>query len=80
MAFSVHSFGQKLLMGTVAFLAASAVYLYGFPQPNLFYAVVVLLHLAAGIVATLLLLPLLGRLLREGTRVGEYLLLLGQMD
>jgi cytochrome c-type biogenesis protein CcmH/NrfG len=67
MAFSVHSFGQKLLMGTVAFLAASAVYLYGFPQPNLFYAVVVLLHLAAGIVATLLLLPLLGRLLREGT-------------
>jgi cytochrome c-type biogenesis protein CcmH/NrfG len=67
MAFSVHSFGQKLLMGTVAFLAASAVYLYGFPQPNLFYAVVVLLHLAAGIVATLLLLPLLGRLLREGS-------------
>jgi Flp pilus assembly protein TadD len=67
MAFPVHSFGQKLLMGTVAFLAASAVYLYGFPQPNLFYAVVVLLHLAAGIVGTLLLLPLLSRLLREGT-------------
>src|SRR5207245_11132322 len=67
MPFLAHSFGQKLLMGMVAFLAASAVYLYGFPQQNVFYAVVVLLHLAAGVAATIVLLPLLGRLIREGT-------------
>jgi Flp pilus assembly protein TadD len=61
------SLGQKVLLGLVLFLTASAIYLYGFPQPNVTYAVVVLLHLAAGILATILLLPLLGRLLREGS-------------
>jgi tetratricopeptide (TPR) repeat protein len=80
MPFLAHSFGQKLLMGMVAFLAASAVYLYGFPQQNVFYAVVVLLHLAAGVAATIVLLPLLGRLVREGTwlsRGGWLLFLVG---
>jgi hypothetical protein len=80
MPFLAHSFGQKLLMGMVAFLAASAVYLYGFPQQNVFYAVVVLLHLAAGVAATIVLLPLLGRLIREGTwlsRGGWLLFLVG---
>ncbi|MGC2193816.1 MAG: tetratricopeptide repeat protein [Terriglobales bacterium] len=61
------SIAQKLLLGLVVFLAASAVYLYAFPQPNVLYAVVVLLHLAAGVAATILLLPLLGRILREGS-------------
>ena len=51
----------------MVFLAASALYLYGFPQPNVTYAVVVLLHLVGGILATILLLPLLRRLLREGS-------------
>ena len=59
--------GQRVLFGLVAFLTASAIYLYAFPQQNVFYAVIVLLHLAAGVVATLVLLPMLGRLLREGS-------------
>jgi tetratricopeptide (TPR) repeat protein len=61
------SMRRKLLFGLVAFLTVSAIYLYGFPQQNVFYAVVVLLHLAVGIVATILLLPMLARILREGT-------------
>ncbi|PYX37737.1 MAG: hypothetical protein DMG81_13425 [Acidobacteria bacterium] len=64
---SPHSIARKLLLGMVVFLTASAVYLYGFPQQNVLYAVIVLLHLAAGIAASILLLPLLSRLLREGT-------------
>ena len=63
----MHSIGQKMLLGLAVFLTASALYLYAFPQPNVVYAVVVLLHLVGGTLATLLLLPLLGRLLREGT-------------
>ena len=59
--------GQRVLFGLVASLTASAIYLYAFPQQNVFYAVVVLLHLAAGVVATLVLLPMLGRLMREGS-------------
>jgi tetratricopeptide (TPR) repeat protein len=62
-----HSIGQKALLTLVAFLTASAVYLYAFPQPNVAYAGVVLLHLVGGILAALLLLPLLGRLLRDGS-------------
>src|SRR5438270_13865488 len=79
MPFLAHSFGQKLLMGMVALLTASAVYLYGFPQQNVFYAVIVLLHLAAGIAASILLLPLFSRLLREGTwlRWAGWILFLG---
>jgi len=61
------SIGQKALVTLVGFLTASAIYLYAFPQPNVVYAVVVLLHLVGGILATLLLLPLLGRLWREGS-------------
>jgi tetratricopeptide (TPR) repeat protein len=74
------SIGQKALLGLVAFLSASAVYLYAFPQPNVVYAGVVLLHLVGGTLATLLLLPLLGRLLREGgwlTWGGWFLFLAG---
>ncbi len=80
MASPPRSVGQKLLLGLVVFLTASAVYLYAFPQTNVLYAVVVLLHLAAGVAGTLLLLPLLGRLLREGTwlsRAGWSLFLAG---
>src|SRR5437868_3788368 len=67
MAFPSHTIARKLLFGMFALLTASAVYLYGFPQQNVFYAVIVLLHLAAGIAASILLLPLFSRLLREGT-------------
>ena len=66
-----------LLSWVVIFLAVSAVYLYGFPQPNLFYAGIVLLHAAAGLLATVLLVPALIRLLRSGRLLvrGGYLLL-----
>jgi Flp pilus assembly protein TadD len=57
----------RLLRWLVAFLAVSAVYLYGFPQPNVLYAVIVLLHATAGLLATILLAAMLLRLLRTGT-------------
>jgi tetratricopeptide (TPR) repeat protein len=59
--------GQRILFGLVAFLTASAIYLYAFPQQNVFYAVIVLLHLVAGAAAALVLLPMLSRLVREGS-------------
>src|SRR6266481_5149899 len=45
--------GLPLLIG---FLVVSAIYLYAFPQANVFYAGVVLLHAIAGVVASVLLL------------------------
>ena len=72
--------GQRILFGLVVFLTASAIYLYAFPQQNVFYAVIVLLHLAAGVVATFALLPMLGRLIRQGSwlsTVGWMLFLVG---
>ncbi len=68
------------MFGLVAFLTASAVYLYAFPQQNVFYAVIVLLHLAAGVAATVFFLPMLGRLMREGSwlsAIGWALFLVG---
>jgi tetratricopeptide (TPR) repeat protein len=50
---------RRSLTALVVFLFGSAVYLFAFPQPNLFYAAIVLLHVVAGIVATLLTLPIL---------------------
>jgi tetratricopeptide (TPR) repeat protein len=61
-------------------LLASGSFLYAFPAPNLFYAVIVLLHLAAGVVLAVVLIPLLLRLPREGsgqTRLGWILLAAG---
>src|SRR5579859_4164510 len=52
---------------SVIALAASAVYLYGFPSANIAYIVVVLFHVAAGIFLTALLLPFLVKLLRTST-------------
>ena len=57
----------RLLSWLVLFLAVSAIYLYGFPQPNLFYAGVVLLHAAGGVLAVVLLVPVLIRLLHSGS-------------
>jgi len=51
----------------MAFLAISAAYLYTFPQANIFYAVIVLLHAAGGVLAAIFLVPMLFRLLRPGT-------------
>ncbi len=69
-----------LLAWLVAFLAISAAYLYAFPQPNIPYAGVVLLHAAGGVLAAILLIPLLLRLVRSGSvpaRVGWVLIAAG---
>jgi Flp pilus assembly protein TadD len=72
--------GHKLLAGLFVFLTASAVYLYTFPQTNILYAGVVLLHALGGVVATLLLVIYLFSLLREASlleRLGYLLMLVG---
>jgi len=61
------SFLSRVFLGLFVFLFVSAVYLYAFPQPNVFYAAIVLLHAVAGVVATLLLVFFLFRLLRDGS-------------
>jgi tetratricopeptide (TPR) repeat protein len=57
----------RALRWLVVFLAASAGYLYAYPQPNIFYACIVLLHAFGGAVATIVLVPMLVRLLRSGS-------------
>ncbi|MGB8060647.1 MAG: tetratricopeptide repeat protein [Candidatus Sulfotelmatobacter sp.] len=61
----------RFLAWLVAFLTVSAGYLYAFPQPNILYAGVVLLHAFGGVLAALLLVPVLIRLLRSGTFFGR---------
>src|SRR5262249_24061626 len=55
---------QRFLLLLVVFLALSAVYLYPFPQANVFYPAVVLLHAFVGILATVMLVVLLIPLLK----------------
>src|SRR5580658_3291031 len=57
----------RVLSWLLPFLVVSAAYLYAFPQPNIFYAVVVLLHALAGVIAAILIIPLLVRLMRDGS-------------
>ena len=52
------------LSWSLVFLTVSATYLYTFPQPNLVYAAVVLLHALAGVVAAILLLMFIALQLR----------------
>ncbi|HEV2117031.1 MAG TPA: tetratricopeptide repeat protein [Terriglobales bacterium] len=68
---SDHPFSHKLLFGLLLFLAASAAYLYPFPQPNVVYAGVVLLHTVAGVVFATLLVPFLWRRLRAQSFTGK---------
>ena len=71
---------QRFLRILIAFLTASAIYLYAFPQANVFYAVVVLLHALAGTIAAIFLLVGLWRTLRNGpplAAIGWVLLTLG---
>jgi tetratricopeptide (TPR) repeat protein len=61
-------------------LSASAIYLYGFPAATIPYGILVLFHAAVGILLTVLLLPILFRLLRVDAplaRVGWLLLAAG---
>jgi Flp pilus assembly protein TadD len=60
---------HRALAGLLIFLFFSAIYLYAFPQPNVFYAVVVLLHAGAGVIASVLLAVFFFRLLRNGNIV-----------
>jgi len=66
-SFSPGSFGGKVLFSLVLFLTLSAVYLYGFPQTNVEYAGVVLLHAVVGILATAWVVASLRGLLRDGS-------------
>ena len=70
-------FGVRALPRMLLFLFLSAIYLYAFPQANVFYAVVVLLHALVGLVAAIYLLVLLVGLLRQATvlaRIGWILI------
>ena len=61
------STSYRALSWLLVFLFISAAYLYTFPQPNVFYAGIVLLHVLAGIAATVLMVPVLWRFLRNGS-------------
>jgi Flp pilus assembly protein TadD len=71
------SASRHVLPGLLVFLFISAAYLYTFPQPNVFYAVIVLLHAVTGVVASVMLAVALYGLLRNGnlaTRIGWLLI------
>jgi Flp pilus assembly protein TadD len=66
MAISENS-SSRALRAFLIFLAISAAYLYTFPQTNVFYAVIVMLHAIGGVLAAVLLAMRLARLLRHGS-------------
>jgi len=57
---------DRLLSLLIAFLVVSAIYLYAFPQANIFYAGVVVLHALTGVGASIWLLLWLARSWRQG--------------
>jgi tetratricopeptide (TPR) repeat protein len=57
---------NRALTLLIGFLVVSAIYLYAFPQANVFYAGVVLLHAVGGVVAAVLLVLWLVRSWRQG--------------
>jgi tetratricopeptide (TPR) repeat protein len=61
--------GRRALAPLVGFLLLSAAYLYAFPQPNVIYAVTVLLHAFVGTIVSIYLAALLFRKLREGSNI-----------
>jgi len=71
---------NRALSLLIGFMVVSAIYLYAFPQANVLYAGVVLLHALAGIVASVWLLLWLVRSWRQGEllhRSGIVVLFLG---
>lgn len=77
---SQFTFARRLLVWLLVFLFVSAIYLYAYPQANVFYAGVVLMHALAGVVASVLLLIYLYALLREAgwiARAGWVMMLAG---
>jgi hypothetical protein len=74
------SFAGRALSWLVVFLVFSAFYLYAFPQANVFYACIVLLHTLTGVLLAVFLVPSLLRLLRTGSitsRAGWLLITVG---
>jgi tetratricopeptide (TPR) repeat protein len=69
---------RNVLLALVAFLTGSALYLYAYPQANVFYAGVVVAHAFLGALATVFLLPMLVGLWRDSGWIGRlgWLLLL----
>src|SRR5271163_953175 len=70
----------RALVGLVALLVISAAYLYTFPQANIFYAGVVLLHAFGGVLVAILMVPSFIRLMRSGSfssRAGWVLIAVG---
>jgi tetratricopeptide (TPR) repeat protein len=57
----------KFLRWAMYVLVASAAYLYPFPQTNLVYPAVVVIHVLTGIAATILIAFTLSRLLKQGS-------------
>jgi cytochrome c-type biogenesis protein CcmH/NrfG len=62
---------MRPLVALLGFLFVSALYLYVFPQANIFYAGIVLLHALAGVVAGILLIFCVGRLFRSASPAGR---------
>src|SRR6266571_3921477 len=74
------SASSRAFSALLVFLVVSATYLYTFPQPNIFYAVIVLLHATTGVVAAVMLAIFFFRWLRNGSfaaRAGWVLLAAG---
>ncbi|MBV9624521.1 MAG: hypothetical protein JOZ14_11130, partial [Acidobacteria bacterium] len=61
--------GRRALAPLLGFLLLSAAYLYAFPQPNVIYAAVVLLHALLGTVASIYLAALLFEKLRYRSNI-----------
>jgi tetratricopeptide (TPR) repeat protein len=77
-----HGFTGRALSWLLPFLVVSAAYLYTFPQANVFYASVVLLHALSGVAAAIFLVPGLIRVLRKGSlldRAGWVLVAVGAL-
>jgi hypothetical protein len=77
---STQTTSRRLFGSFIVFLTVSAIYLYAFPQANVAFAVVVLLHALLGIVTTIILLFRLWRTLRDGSTfsaIGWVLLTVG---
>jgi cytochrome c-type biogenesis protein CcmH/NrfG len=64
--------GRRALAPMLVFLFVSAVYLYAFPQANVFYAGIVLLHALFGVVASIYLAIFLFRVLRDGSILARF--------
>jgi tetratricopeptide (TPR) repeat protein len=68
---------HKFVVALVFVLLFSAIYLYAFPAPTIFYAGIVLLHVGAGVIAAICLVRLLWRFFRQfslTTKIGWILL------